>query len=301
VRLGVCTRCLKDEPLPEVLRWAGEAGFETVEVPCVLGRGDSWHEGPALRVAALDGRARDALGTALEGAGLSASALAPDGDLMDADPGRAKTALDHLGRTIEAAATLAVPVVCLEVGRDPARDLGDSIAEFVRRVRPAVEQAEAAKVRLAVGNDPRPGRYAEDAPGGALFAPELWEKLFTHLRSESVGLALDPAHLVWLGIDPIGALTDYLEKVFHVRARDVEVFDQRRQDCSVLRPSGGWWRYRLPGLGVIDWRRLLDRLYELAYDGAVAIDHDDPVWQGTPQKVKTGLALARRLVAQFMP
>jgi sugar phosphate isomerase/epimerase len=301
VRLGVCTRRFKDEPLPDTLRWAGEAGFEAVEIPCAATRGTGWHDGPALRLSALDGRARDALGTALEGAGLAAAALGPDGDLLDADPGRAKAALEHLGRAVEAAATLGIPVVCVEVGRDPALGLGDSIAEFARRARPAADQAQAAGVRLAVGNDPRPGLYAEDLPGGAAFAPELWEKLFTHLPSDAVGLALDPAPLVWLGIDPIGALTDYSEKVFHIRARDVEVLDLRRQDCSVLRPSGGWWRYRLPGLGTIDWRRFLDRLYELAYDGAVVIDPDDPVWQGPPEKMKDGLGLARRHLVQFTP
>ena len=106
---------------------------------------------------------------------------------------------------------------------------------------------------------------------------------------------------MWLGIDPLAALTDYAEKIFHVHAKDAEVFDPRRQDCSILRPSGGWWRYRLPGLGSIDWRRFVDRLHELAYEGDLVIEHSDPVWQGSLEKIKTGLALARRHVIQFMP
>ena len=90
------------------------------------------------------------------------------------------------------------------------------------------------------------------------------------------------------------------------------MFDARRQDCSFLRPSGGWWRYRLPGLGEIDWRRMLDRLQEVGYGGAVVVEHADPVWQpsghGTPavpggsaERVKAGLVLARRHLAQFLP
>ncbi|MGB2754152.1 MAG: sugar phosphate isomerase/epimerase, partial [Phycisphaerae bacterium] len=194
--------------------------------------------------------------------------------------------------------------VCLAVGRPGApgsAGLGDSIAQFARRVKPLAEQAEASGVRLAVENDPMCGLLVEDMPGNAAFSPELWEKLFTHLRSDAVGLALDPSHLVWLGVDPIAAATDYAEKIFHFQAKDTEVFDARRQDCSCLRPTGGWWRYRLPGLGEIDWRRMLDRLQEVGYGGAVAVEHADPVWQGSAERVKAGLVLARRHLAQFLP
>jgi sugar phosphate isomerase/epimerase len=116
-----------------------------------------------------------------------------------------------------------------------------------------------------------------------------------------VGLAFNPADLAWVGADPLALVTDYAEKIFHVHAQDVEVLDIRRQDCTVLRPSGGWWRYRLPGLGMIDWRRFIDRLNELSYAGSLAIKHEDPVWLGSLEKVKTGLGLARRHLVQFMP
>ena len=305
MRLGLCTSCFPDESLPDVLKWAGSAGFDAVEIPCPpFSQSKTWHRGGALDLGALDGPGRDALGAALEASGVEAAALAWYGNVLDPDAERARAALEHLGRVVETAATLGVPVVCLAVGRPGApgsAGLGDSIAEFARRVGPLAEQAEASGVRLAIENDPMCGLLFEDMPGNAAFCPELWEKLFTHLRSDAVGLALDPSHLVWLGVDPIAAATDYAEKIFHFQAKDAEVFDARRQDCSVLRPSGGWWRYRLPGLGEIDWRRMLDRLEEVGYGGAVVVEHADPVWQGSAEKVRAGLVLARRHLAQFLP
>jgi sugar phosphate isomerase/epimerase len=302
LRLGVSTSSLPDASLPETLRWAGEAGFESVEIPCRFSRGsEGWHEGPALRPEALDGPARDAFVTALDEAGLEAAALVCEDDLVVGDEARTEVAAEHATRTVETAGALGIPVVCLEAGRDPATPLGDAIAEFARRVAPVLEAAEAAGVRLAVSTDPACGRHFEDAPGTAAFCPELWEKLFTHVRSDSVGLAFDPSNLVWLGIDPVAAATDYVEKVLHVRGRDVEVFALRRQDCSVLRPGGGWWRHRLPGLGEIDWRRLLDRLAELNYEGSVAVWGGDPVWSGSAEKVRAGLARSRRHLARFLP
>jgi len=304
VRVGVASSCFREVSLPEVLRWAGESGFQTVEIeapPMSVRAGGSWFQQSSLNVSALDGPARDALVSTLDKAGLAAAALAWRGHLLEADAERAKAAATHLGRVVEAAATLGVSLVTIYVGRLPGATLGDSIAEFARRIAPVLEQAEASQVRLAVSTSPMVGWQAEDLPGNAAFCPELWEKIFTHVRSDALGLALSPADLAWTGIDPVAAVTDYAEKVFHIHALDAEMLDLRRQDCGVLRPSGGWWRYRLPGLGVVDWRRFVDRLHELDYAGDLVIPQEDHVWQGSLDKVKTGLALARRYLVQFLP
>ena len=304
MRLGVASSCFREVSLPEVLRWAGESGFQTVEIdapPMSVRAAGSWFQQSSLNVSALDGTARDALVSALDKAGLRAAALAWRGHLLEADADRAKAATAHLARVVDAAATLGIGLVTIYVGRTDGAILGDSIAEFARRVRPVADQAAGSGVRLAVENSPMVGRDVEDAPGSAAFAPELWEKLFTHLRSPAVGLAFSPGDHLWLGGDVLAAVTDYAEKIFHIHALDVEVLDQRRQDCSILRPMGGWWRYRLPGLGSVDWRRLVDRLHELGYAGDLVVRHEDPVWQGSLEKVKTGLSLARRHLVQFLP
>lgn len=304
MHLGVASSCFREVSLPEVLRWAGPSGFQTVEIdapPTSVRAGGSWFQHSALNVSALDGPARDALVSTLDKAGLKAAALAWRGHLLDPDAERAKAAVTHLARVVEAAATLGIGVVTIYVGRTPGATLGDSIAEFARRAAPVLQQAETSQVRLAISTSPMIGWQTEDLPGNAAFCPELWEKIFTHVRSEALGLAFSPADLAWTGVDPVAAVTDYAEKVFHIHALDVEMLDLRRQDCGVLRPSGGWWRYRLPGLGVVDWRRLIDRLHELDYTGSLVIPQEDPVWQGSLDKVKTGLALARRHLVQFLP
>ena len=44
----------------------------------------------------------------------------------------------------------------------------------------------------------------------------------------------------------------------------------------------GWWRFRIPGLGEVDFRRYVDTLYEGGFDGVLSVEHEDPVWGGTP-------------------
>jgi sugar phosphate isomerase/epimerase len=54
----------------------------------------------------------------------------------------------------------------------------------------------------------------------------------------------------------------------------------------------GWWRYRVPGLGDVDWRRLIDEMYDGGFTGTLSVEHEDPVWGGTEEKVKVGLKVA---------
>jgi len=50
----------------------------------------------------------------------------------------------------------------------------------------------------------------------------------------------------------------------------------------------GWWRYRVPALGQVDWRAVLDTLYE------------DPVWGGTEDRIETGLRVAHRTLRPLL-
>jgi sugar phosphate isomerase/epimerase len=59
-------------------------------------------------------------------------------------------------------------------------------------------------------------------------------------------------------------------------------------------PPTGWWRYRLPGLGSVDFRRYVDVLREGGYDGVLSIEHEDEAWSGSVERVQEGLVLAQR-------
>jgi sugar phosphate isomerase/epimerase len=56
----------------------------------------------------------------------------------------------------------------------------------------------------------------------------------------------------------------------------------------------------MPGLGEINWGRFIATLQEYGYDHVLSIEHEDPVWEGTEEKVKTGLKLAHQHLKQFV-
>jgi sugar phosphate isomerase/epimerase len=169
---------------------------------------------------------------------------------------------------------------------------------------PLIEYAAARDVRLVVENCPMEGWHPDGYPANLAYSPELWD----WLTSLGLFLNFDPSHLVWLGIDPVPALTGHLDRVLHVQAKDIELDPASRNRFSVFgqavdKPSpwdSGWWRYRIPGRGELDWRRIVDVLYHGGYDGVVSVEHEDPVWGGTPEKVRQGLVIAERTLGPLI-
>lgn len=298
MEIGLLTGCLAEVTLPEVARWAAESGFRALEVPCVP-RGGGWYDGARLVPPKVDDAAAAEIEELLAATGMRLSCLTCCANMLDPDESVRQSRWQLLAETVQVAVRLRVPVVACFVGRDPNVRVGECITTWARLAEGVLRTAEEGGVRLAIENCPMcgtAGSELEDLPGNLAFAPELWEKIFTHARSDAVGLCFDPSHLHWLGVDILEAVTAYAERIYHVHAKDAEVFRDRLGDCSYLRPRGGWWRYRLPGLGDIHWRRLLSRLQENGYDGAVCIEHEDPVWTGSQEKIKRGLEFSRRFL-----
>jgi sugar phosphate isomerase/epimerase len=167
-----------------------------------------------------------------------------------------------------------------------------------------VSYAREHNVRLVIENCPMEGWHPDQYPANLAYSPELWDWL-TEL---GLWLNYDPSHLPGLGIDPAAALRPYVDPVAHVQAKDVETFPDKRDRYGFFGKTWerqgawerSWWRFRVPGLGDLDWRRVIDVLYEGGFDGAVSIEHKDPTWGGTEDKVKTGLTIARRTLQPLL-
>ena len=153
-------------------------------------------------------------------------------------------------------------------------------------------------MKLMIENCVMEGWHPDGYPGNLAYSPELWEWMF------SIGLYLnfDPSHLPWVGIDPVAAVKPYVGRIPHAQAKDIELFGDRRNRYGCFGPTrertspwdAGWWRYRVPGLGEVDWNRIVDALYEGGFDGVLSVEHEDPVWGDTEERIETGLEVAHR-------
>jgi sugar phosphate isomerase/epimerase len=305
VKLGFLTACLPGAPLDQIADWAAAEGFQGLEVavwPDDPGR--DW-EASHIDVADFDaGRAAE-VRSGFESRGLEISALAYYENNLHTDEARRERIHAHLRHAIDAAQLLGVELVGTFVGRDVSMTVADNLRLAEKTLPPLVDYAAQRGVRLVVENCPMEGWHPDGYPANLAYSPELWEWMF------DLGLYLnfDPSHLVWLGIDPLAVLPSYVDRVLHVQAKDVEVDAAARNrfglfgravDRASAPWESGWWRYRIPGLGEIDWRRLVDCLYQGGFDGFVSVEHEDPVWSGTPEQVRRGLTIARRTLSPLL-
>ena len=83
----------------------------------------------------------------------------------------------------------------------------------------------------------------------------------------------EPSHLVWQRIDWEQALVDYGQRVFLAHAKDVAYDDERLGLVGVL--GNGWWRYVVPGLGVLSFERYVALLRDVGFDGVLSIEPED--------------------------
>ena len=101
-----------------------------------------------------------------------------------------------------------------------------------------------------------------------------------------------------MGIDPVTALRPYVDRIPHAQAKDIQLFADRRNRYgwpgkAVARPDPwdvGWWRYRVPGLGEVDWRGGRHPCARRLRRGAVGRARRTK--GGAEDKIKTGLDIA---------
>lgn len=259
MKLGFLTSVLRDQSADEVVDHAAKLGFVTLEVGCGA------HLKDVDGLGRLVQRAADA-GISINGLNVPGTVLAPDA----AHAGATRRALTD---TLQAAAAAGVPHVVSLCGRNPERSEADDYRELGDAVNAIIEPVAGRPVRLLFENWPG-GRndFLAVTPGG-------WDQLFKLAPSEQVGLTFDPSHLVRLGIDHEAAYRQFAARVFAVHGKDTEIFADRLQEVGWQ--GRGWWTYRLPGRGRIDWARFLTLLASNGFDGPINIEHEDPEWGGS--------------------
>jgi sugar phosphate isomerase/epimerase len=305
--IGFLTACLPKVSLANLVQWSSAQGFQTLEVAAWPVKSTRDYQARQLDVASLkkdDARRIKELFAAHK---MTISALAYYDNNLDADARKRKYYHDHLKKVINAAALLDVNLVGTFVGARPDKLPGENIKEIGKEFRRIVKYAEDKGVRVMIENCPMDGWQRFTLPGNFAYSPELWEALFNEVPSKNFGLNFDPSHLFWLGIDYIRAAKEFAPKIFHAHAKDCEFLPEGQYRYGIagkqINPTpwkSGWWRYRMPGLGKVNWEDLIKTLKSSGYDHVLSIEHEDPEWEGTEEKVKIGLQLGKKYLSQFV-
>lgn len=288
MKIGVFTPLLSHFSLEAALQAIKALGIDTVE----LGTGN--YPGDAhCKLSMLDDTvALKRFQRTIANAGITISALSCHGNPLHPNRQVANAARDTSRRTIELACKLGVPVV-VDFSGCPGDAPGAKSPNWVTCPWPPeyreildwqwseivapywTEHAAFATkhgVKIAV----------EMHPGFVAYSPETILRL-RDIAGPAVGCNYDPSHMFWQGIDPIAAIRALDDAIFHVHAKDTQVFSANLPRTGVLdtKPytderNRGWiFRTCGYGHGAEWWRKFVSTLRMFGYDGVLSIEHED--------------------------
>ncbi|MBA2278279.1 MAG: sugar phosphate isomerase/epimerase [Chloroflexia bacterium] len=270
----------------EIADWAVNAGFTAIDTEADLGQ------------TTVD---------AFAGAGIALGPMRIRASLADSDQTSRHDALEHACLAIDRAAEHGIATVWT-LPRNARNDASPrtNFAAALESLEALATYAERQNIRIAIENCPFEGQ-------NAVCTPESWDALFAAIPSPALGICMDPSHCVWQGIDYLRATREYRHRLYDVHAKDTELLPEGLFRYGVQGPlleevstengwpRHGWWRHRLPGLGAVDWSGFITTLADIGYSGAISIEHEDPLWGGSPDRVQRGLAQAREHLARLIP
>jgi sugar phosphate isomerase/epimerase len=280
-------------PFPDLVRWASENGLEAIEVNVGSNYGPiGGADYPGhLDIAKIAREGPGEIPELMSRYGVELVSLAPMVNLLTADLAKQESRIAEFRTTIDACVQLGVGTVVTFTGSafgmnfyglpgvgegHSSNRVRDNLGIFRDVYGPLAEYAEQRGVRIAFETAGRGG-----GEGNLAHNPELWDAMFETVPSPALGLSFDPSHLVWLQIPNVAdVIREFGKRIYHFDAKDTEILSTRLARQGIL--GNGWWRYRLPGLGALDWKAIFSALGDVGYDGIISIENEDPLCPGTP-------------------
>jgi sugar phosphate isomerase/epimerase len=288
MRVGVFTPLLSQLPLPLVLKKLAALHIETVELATGNCVGDAH-----CKLTMLDNPAALAeFQKVMADHGVKISALSCHGNALHPNKDYAKHDREVSRKTILLAEKLGVSMM-VDFSGCPGDSPNATAPNWVTCPWPPdylkvldwqwnevvapywVEHAKFAAehgVKIAV----------EMHPGFVVYNPETMLRLRS-IAGPNVGCNYDPSHLFWQNIDPIAAVRVLQDAIFHVHAKDTQMYPANLSRTGVLdtkpytQERDRSWIFRTCGYGhgAEFWSELISTLRMFGYDYVVSIEHED--------------------------
>ena len=269
---------------PETVKFAQKVGFRSMEL-------SAWPDSSLNAETTTDQKIKD-VKKDLEAHDIEISALGYYPNYLDPEKEKAEEATEYFYKVMELAHRMDVGVVCTFAGRDMYQSVKANIPLFEKAFTPFCDEAERLGLKIAIENCPMLDRVTQLSENIA-FSPEVWDEMYKVVPSKALGIELDPAHMVWQGIDYVQAIHDYGDRIFHIHAKDMEI-DRKvlgrvgilgQTFADIIGLGHGWWKARIPGWGEIDWHALISALIDVGYKGNIDIEHEDDVFAAAHMKM----------------
>lgn len=294
MKIGVVANCFLDKSWEETCRLTKKAGLETIE-PCAGGFDSKVHCDPIYLL--KDNAALKKFKATAAKNGLEISSLDVHANPLHPQKSFADKHIADLEAAIELAGKIGTKSICTFAGLPGAGEdavypnwiiypwpsyFGPSVIkwQWEERIVPfwkkMVKKAKKAGVKFAF----------ELHPADAVYNTETFLKLREEIGAEEVGCTIDPGHFPFQGIDPIVCIKSIGGAILNVHAKEAKIektianftglLDWKDMKKDFAKRS---WNYRNVGYaeGTGFWGDLIYTLRLVGYDGALNIEHEDPL------------------------
>ena len=288
MKVGVFTALLAQMSLDDVLKKLKSHGVSTVE----LGTGN-YPGDPHCKLSMLDNAAElDTFKKKLADNGFSISALSCHGNPIHPDAAFSAKCQDVSEKTILLAEKLGVPVV-IDFSGCPGDSDNAKFPNWVTCPWPPdfLDLLDWQWEKKVIPYWTKRAKFAADHgikiaiemhPGFVAYSPETMLKLRS-IAGPAIGCNYDPSHMFWQGIDPIAAIRVLGDCIFHVHAKDTQIYDRNLPTTGVLdtkkytdERNRGWiFRTCGYGHGAEWWSEFISTLRMFGYDYVLSVEHED--------------------------
>ena len=311
MRVGVFTPLLSQLPLKDVLAKLKALRISTVELATGNYPGDAHCKLSMLE----DSQQLADFQRLLADEDFNISALSCHGNPLHPNTARAKEARDTGRKTILLAEKLGVPVV-VDFSGCPGDSAHSTAPNWVTCPWPPdyldvldwqwnevvtpywIEQGKFAaqhNVKIAI----------EMHPGFVVYSPETMLRL-RDIAGSAIGCNYDPSHMFWQGIDPIAAIRILGDAIFHVHAKDTQMYPANLPRTGVLDTKpytdeiNRSWIFRTCGYGhgAEWWKEFVSTLRMFGYDNVLSIEHEDSLMSPEEGLTKAAHFLSELVIEQ---
>ncbi|HZT29844.1 MAG TPA: sugar phosphate isomerase/epimerase [Bryobacteraceae bacterium] len=290
MRVGVFTALLAQLSLDDVLKKLKNIHIDTVE----LGTGN-YPGDPHCKLSMLESKTElETFKSKLADNGFTISALSCHGNPLHPNGERAKHDQEVARKTIRLAEKLGVPVV-IDFSGCPGDCENSKQPNWVTCPWPPdyLEILKWQWEKKVIPYWTKHAKFAADHgvkvaiemhPGFVVYSPETLLKL-REIAGPSIGCNYDPSHMFWQGIDPIKAIRVLGDAIFHVHAKDTQIYDYNLPRTGVLDTklytdeAHRAWIFRTCGYGHDAgwWKEFASTLRMYGYDYVLSIEHEDSI------------------------
>jgi sugar phosphate isomerase/epimerase len=291
MKVGFCAVNYSEMPIPEVAELAAKYGYECLEIPAYTGNGQVDAEEILKK-----GDAKK-LKKCIEDTGMFISAISNHADSLllmgpygqDSDsicPGTKEEKIafgtDSMILSAQLANELEVPVVVAFSGIENFGHINDwpypdgwkyEEEQFLEKWVPVLDKYQEYGVKVAF--EPHPNNILYDTQS-TLRCLEITD------YHPAFGINLDPANILFAGINLQTFVDELKDRIVIVHAKDCEIVEHNMLKGGYnMYMADGWgrldrsFRFRIPGWGSIDWKKLISELYLIGYDYAFNYEHED--------------------------